>query len=211
MLAQLDRKGHENRHDRRIGRQRGQLIGFIVVGHQRINGTSFVFSAAVPVLLAVSASEGIDILRNMPSILNTLQENVRATRAVLDCVEAITNPSRTASPIIHIHLRYAPTRSASTSRSRRTLRPLRRAMHRRSTWWVRSACYRIVDEAPAQGLWTTRTRRLRGNELVEARPSTRLAVTAALSRKECERAADVIKAVVVKADEAQMSAPATDG
>ncbi|KAH9016370.1 serine palmitoyltransferase [Lactarius deliciosus] len=48
----------------------------IVVDHQRINGTSFVFSAAVPVLLEVSASEeGINILRNTPSILSTLQEN----------------------------------------------------------------------------------------------------------------------------------------
>ncbi|KAH9029591.1 hypothetical protein EDB85DRAFT_1965833, partial [Lactarius pseudohatsudake] len=43
----------------------------------------------------------------------------------------------------------------------------------------------IVEEALAQ-------------ELVEARPSIRLAVTAALSRKECERAASVIKAAVVK-------------
>ncbi|KAH9026988.1 pyridoxal phosphate-dependent transferase [Lactarius pseudohatsudake] len=41
----------------------------IVVDHQRINGTSFVFSAAVRALLAVSASEGINILRNTPSIL----------------------------------------------------------------------------------------------------------------------------------------------
>ena len=31
-----------------------------MVDHQRINGTSFVFSVAVPALLAVSASEGIN-------------------------------------------------------------------------------------------------------------------------------------------------------
>ena len=43
-----------------------------VVDHQQINGTSFVFSAAVPALLAVSASEGINILRNTPSILSSL-------------------------------------------------------------------------------------------------------------------------------------------
>ncbi|KAH9165703.1 hypothetical protein EDB89DRAFT_273534 [Lactarius sanguifluus] len=59
----------------------------IVLDHQRINGTSFVFSAAVPALLAVSASERMNILRNMPPILSTLQENVRAIRA-----EAITMP-----------------------------------------------------------------------------------------------------------------------
>ena len=33
-----------------------------VADHQRISGTSFVFSAALPALLAVSASEGIKIL-----------------------------------------------------------------------------------------------------------------------------------------------------
>ena len=56
----------------------------------------------------------------------------------------------------------------------------------------------IVDEALAQGVWITRARRLRGQEVVEARPSIRLAVTAALSRKECERAAGVVKAAAVK-------------
>jgi len=66
----------------------------IVVDHQRINGTSFVFSATVPALLADSASEGINILRNTPSIPST-QENVR------------TIPSHAASPIIHIYLRTA--------------------------------------------------------------------------------------------------------
>ena len=85
-----------------------------VVDHQRINGTSFVFSAAVPALLAVSASEDIHILLNTPSILSTLQENVCAIRAVLDRIDAVTIPSHAASPIIHIQLRSA-TPSASTS------------------------------------------------------------------------------------------------
>jgi serine palmitoyltransferase len=49
-----------------------------------------------------------------------------------------------------------------------------------------------------QGVWITRARHLRGQELVEARPSIRLAVTSALSRKECEQAAGVIKAAVTK-------------
>ena len=51
----------------------------------------------------------------------------------------------------------------------------------------------IVDEVQAQGVWITRARRLRGQELVEVWPSIRLAVTAALSRKECERAAAVTR------------------
>jgi serine palmitoyltransferase len=170
----------------------------IVVDHQRINGTSFVFSAAVPALLAVSASEGINILRNTPSISSTLQENVRAIRAVLDRVEALTISSHAASPIIHIQLRSA---TPSVSVSAKQLNPATPAA--RDAWSFDIAgeerlLQDIVDEVLAQGVWITRARRLRGQELVEVRPSIRLAVTAALSRKECERAAGVIKAAVAK-------------
>ena len=56
----------------------------------------------------------------------------------------------------------------------------------------------IVDEVLAQGVWITCPHRLRGQELVEVRPSIHLAVTAALSCKECERTAAVIKAAVSK-------------
>lgn len=55
----------------------------------------------------------------------------------------------------------------------------------------------IVDEVLAHDVWITRTRRPRQKELVEARPSIRLAVAAAqLSRKVCEHAAAVKKAGV---------------
>ncbi|SRR6266702_7715344 len=187
----------------------------IVVDHQRINGTSFVFSAAVPALLAVSASEGINILRNTPSILavsaseginilrntpsilSTLQENVRAICAVLERVETLTIPSHTASPIIHVHLRSA----AMPSLSAKPSNPATPAPRDAPSFDAASEgrlLQDIVDEALAQRVWITRARRLRGQELVEARPRIRLAFTAALSRKSCERAAGVIKAAVAK-------------
>ena len=56
----------------------------------------------------------------------------------------------------------------------------------------------VVDEVLAQGVLVTRAKRLPGQELVEVRPSVRLAVTAALSRKECEKAAGVVKAAFIK-------------
>ncbi|KAI0251514.1 serine palmitoyltransferase [Lactifluus subvellereus] len=175
----------------------------IVVDHQRINGTSFVFSAAVPALLAVSASEGINILRNTPSILGTLQENIRAIRAVLERVDCITIPSHTASPIIHIYVR-APSTSAThllptaPAKQSNSASPAGRDAQSFDIVTEERLLQDIVDEALAQGVWITRARRLRGQEVVEARPSIRLAVTAALSRKECERAAGVIKAAAVK-------------
>jgi serine palmitoyltransferase len=163
-----------------------------IVEHQRINGTSFVFSAALPAILAASASEGINILRNTPSILSTLQENIRAIRNVLERVDCITIPSHAASPIIHIYARnQAPAVAATTKSANHTQLSFDIATEERML-------QDIVDEALAQGVWITRARRLRGQEVVEARPSIRLAVSAALSRKECERAAGVVKAAAVK-------------
>ena len=170
----------------------------IVVDHQRINGTSFVFSAAVPALLAVSASEGINILRNTPSILSTLQENVRAIRAILDRVEAITIPSHAASPIIHIHLRSAMPSASASTKAPHAATPAPREAPSFDIAGEERLLQDIVDEVLAQGVWITRARRLRGQELVETRPSIRLAVTAALPRKECERAAGVIKGAARK-------------
>jgi serine palmitoyltransferase len=167
-----------------------------VVDHQRINGTSFVFSAAVPALLAVSASEGINILRNTPSILSTLQDNIRVIRAVLERVDCISIPSHAASPIIHIYLRTQhPAGAAATTGSKSSSNSAPLAF---DIEFEERLLQDVVDEALAQGVWITRARRLRGQEVVEARPSIRLAVTAALSRKECERAAGVVKAAAVK-------------
>ncbi|KAH8986394.1 hypothetical protein EDB86DRAFT_3082856 [Lactarius hatsudake] len=141
---------------------------------------------------SLSASEGINILRNTPSILSTLQENVRAIRAVLDLVEAITFPSHAVSPIVHICLRSAATLSASTSVSAKPPNPATPAPRDAPSSRVRSAYCRIS--------WMRRSRKACG-PLGRGKERSRRAqafVTAALSRKECERAAGVIKAAVVK-------------
>ena len=56
----------------------------------------------------------------------------------------------------------------------------------------------VVDEALDQGVLITRAKRLRGQEVVEPRPSIKLAITAALSRKETEKAAQVVKNALIK-------------
>ena len=56
----------------------------------------------------------------------------------------------------------------------------------------------IVGEALAQGVWITRARRLREQELVEVRPGIRIAFMNALSHKHCEGATTVIKAAIRK-------------
>jgi serine palmitoyltransferase len=182
----------------------------IVVDHQRINGAAFVYSASMPGLLATAASEGISILRSTPSLLSTLQENARAMRAVLDKSEHVTVPSHAASPLLHLHIAgaFAPTpagiASPMTARSPKSPRPppMTAVASALPVGYDIAAEERllqeVVDECVAQGVLVTRAKRLRGQELVEARPSIRIAVTAALTKKECEKAATVIRAACAK-------------
>ncbi len=126
---------------------------------------------------------------------------MRAIRAVLDRVEAIKIPSHAASLIIHIHIHLRSTATPSASASAKPLNPATPAPRDAPSFDIAGEerlLQDIVDEALARGVWIMRARRLRGKELVVARPSIRLAVTAALSRKECERATGVIKAAVAK-------------
>lgn len=184
----------------------------VIVDHQRINGTAFVFSAAMPALLAVGASEAIRILTDSPSIMSTLQENIRAVRTVLDKVDCITIPSHAASPIIHIQVKplpapqlILPSHMSPSPSSRLTTRKTSNPSHTITTTPVafdieseERALQAVVEEALSQGVMITRAKRLHGQEMLEPRPSIRLAVTAGLTKKECEKCASVVKAALIK-------------
>ena len=130
--------------------------------HQRINGTSFVFSAAVPALLAVSSSEGINILQNMPSILSTLQEDVCTIRAVLDRIDAVTIPSHAASPIIHIQLHSATPSASISTKPVNTTTPAPCDALSFDIVGEERLLQDIVDEVLAQGVWIARAGTYRG-------------------------------------------------
>ncbi|KAJ7101613.1 serine palmitoyltransferase [Mycena crocata] len=176
-----------------------------VIDHQQINGPSFVYSASMPGLLAVSASEGIEILRSSPSILTKLQQNIRVARTLLDDLDCISIPSHPASPIIHMHVRKpAPSllhpSTAASSGHAHSLKPSNPASvlpREASTWdWDIEAEERmlqqVVEEALKRGVMITRAKRLRGQEMVEARPSIRLALTSELSADEVKKAVKVV-------------------
>ncbi|KAH8999884.1 pyridoxal phosphate-dependent transferase [Lactarius hatsudake] len=122
----------------------------IVVDHQRIIGTSFVFSAAVPALMAVSASEGINILRNTPSILRRM------------CGRSgpfmIASPSLThaASPIIHIHLRSSAPAASVSAKPSNLATPAPREAPSFDIVGEERLLQDIVDEGFAQGVWMAR-------------------------------------------------------
>jgi serine palmitoyltransferase len=69
-----------------------------IVEHQRLGAAAYTFSAALPALLATTASETVTMLQEQPRIIESLRENILAMRAQLDprsdwvlcmsCVEA---------------------------------------------------------------------------------------------------------------------------
>lgn len=56
----------------------------------------------------------------------------------------------------------------------------------------------VVEEALSQGVPLTRAQRLKGHEALEPKPSIRIAVNAALTPKETENAANIVKAALLK-------------
>ena len=147
----------------------------------------------MPALLSVAASEGINILRNTPSILVTLQENVQAARAILDRLECITIPSHPASPIIHIYIKRKPLpKTADTGTKNKD------NQQDDGEEEEERLLQDVVDEVLVQGVMITKAKRLAGQEVVKSRPSIRLAMTSGLTRKETEKAVGVIKNALVK-------------
>lgn len=70
-----------------------------IVKHQRISATAYTYSAALPAMLATTASETITMLQTMPDILVQARENTKLMWAQLDprsdwvfCTSASENP-----------------------------------------------------------------------------------------------------------------------
>lgn len=55
-----------------------------VVRHQRINAASYTYSAALPAMAAVTASETLNVLQCNPDILQACRDNIQAMKAQLD-------------------------------------------------------------------------------------------------------------------------------
>ncbi|WVR08448.1 hypothetical protein IAU60_005503 [Kwoniella sp. DSM 27419] len=179
----------------------------VVCSHQRINSSASVFSASLPAMLATTASAALDVLRNQPSLLTSLQANVLIFRQQLAKLEpvlptlsppspasgsdsalmpppAIPNkdalisiPSHPSSALIHIFLLDPP----------ETLEE------------EESLLQDIVDEAAAtSSILITRARRLRGQEVFEPEPSLKICISGAMNRKDVENAGRGLKAAIVK-------------
>lgn len=139
----------------------------------------------MPALLATSASEAISFLQNTPSVLAALHDNVDTIRSMLEKTEGITVIGHRASPIIHFCLRSSQQYLMATP-----LAPDHEAEER--------VLQDIVDDALANGVFITRGKHLRSQEMVDSRPTVRIAATAALSKRDVEKAVGIVKASIAR-------------
>lgn len=70
-----------------------------VVEHQRITSSAYTYSAALPAMLAMTASETVNLLQSNPDILSQCRENIKVMKLQLDprsdwvvCTSAPENP-----------------------------------------------------------------------------------------------------------------------
>ena len=71
----------------------------VAVEHQRINSPSYTYSAALPAMMATTASETITLLQTNPEVMHQCRENIKSMWAQLDprsewmyCTSFIENP-----------------------------------------------------------------------------------------------------------------------
>ncbi|KAF9205646.1 serine palmitoyltransferase component [Haplosporangium sp. Z 27] len=158
-----------------------------VIDHQRLSGQAFVFSASIPAMLAVCASEAIKILGSPQGekLLKDLHDNSTTfSNIILNAPQWIELTSASGSPIMH--LRFPQSALTTAKISTRDEEKL--------------LLQEIVDEAATKdGLLITRAKYVESQELFLPRPSIRISICATHTKKEVEKAAQGIKAAFGKA------------
>lgn len=179
------------------------------VHHQRINGLSFIFSAAMPVMLVAGARVALEKIQNQPEILARLHENTRAFRGVLDKVQSAWIPSAAESPVVHIQVRSRHGHPVPAQRDSSKLAVPEAATDAVSTHDLSkeeqaALLQAVVDDALNAGVFLCCPRRLPSinAKVLETGPSSlpsiRVCISSELTRAEVTQAADIVRASLVR-------------
>ncbi|KAJ9148567.1 Aminotransferase class I and II [Pleurostoma richardsiae] len=160
-----------------------------VVEHQRITAASYTFSAALPAMLAVTASETLNLLQSNPEILLQCRENIRALRAQLDPrSDWVSCTSAPENPVILLVIKpdVIKARRLGLEAQERLLQE-------------------CVDEALANGVLITRLKTQPISNSIgpkdggwQVQPALKVCVTSGLSRKDMEKAGVIIRHAITK-------------
>lgn len=166
-----------------LGMALGSIGGFcvgrsFVVDHQRLSGQGYCFSASLPPLLANAAICNLAILDSSEGkgLLQTLRDNAAYARQRLKQIPQLEMSGEQGSAIIHAHVAssYAAARDPN------------------------ALLHEIVQEALSRGVAFAHASYIASEEKFPRRPSIRVAVSAAHTRQQLEKAFDVLRDAVAK-------------
>ncbi|OTA99316.1 hypothetical protein M426DRAFT_325237 [Hypoxylon sp. CI-4A] len=158
-----------------------------VIQHQRINAASYTYSAALPAMAAVTASETLNVLQCNPDILVQCRENIRAMKAQLDprsdWVQCTSDPENPVMLLVFKPEVVESRRLSNDDQERLFLD--------------------IADEALANGVLVTRLKSSPligsiGTKDITLKPALKVCITSGLSKREIEKAGVTIRHAITK-------------
>ncbi|KAG5297213.1 serine palmitoyltransferase [Histoplasma ohiense] len=158
-----------------------------IVHHQRISATAYCYSAALPALLATTASETIILLQNSPDLIAQLRENIKAMWLQLDPrSDYVYCSSAPENPVMHLVLKQSVVVAKRLSVEDQV-----------------ALMQDIVDEALANGVLITRSKSIEDNVIPQhiatpPPPALKVCLTTGISRREVEKAGTIIRHAITK-------------
>ncbi|CAB5100550.1 unnamed protein product [Rhizophagus irregularis] len=152
---------------------------FEITEHQRISGPAYCYSASLPAMLTVAATESLKLLKQNPLLLSTLKFNTLLFKQLLHNIKYLLLNGSADSPVIHLRIDEGIVRVGDIEDKEKCLQD-------------------IVDEAMNNGVLLTRAKYNRTQELFSIEPSIRICISASFNKKEIEKTASVIKSAATK-------------
>jgi 7-keto-8-aminopelargonate synthetase-like enzyme len=178
-----------------------------VVEHQRISAASYTFSAALPAMLATTASETVSMLQSNPDILVQCRDNIRAMRAQLDPrSDWIYCTSYPENPIMILALKPEVINSRRLGHEEQE-RILQECVDEVSSLRASTNIYSSLTspQTLANGVLITRLRGMPAapnsngkDESWKFQPALKVCITTGLSKKEIEKAGVTIRHAITK-------------
>ncbi|KAK9766891.1 serine palmitoyltransferase component [Basidiobolus ranarum] len=153
-----------------------------IIDHQRLSGLAYTFSASLPAILAVSAREGLSVLQKEKEVLSSLRNNISTFRSIVEKIPTISlGETSEISPILHMRIHDEVVEKLNL-----TVQDQEKKLQE------------TVYEVGRDGFLITRAMYVSDQELFLPKPSIRICISAAHTKREIEKAANAIKTAFCK-------------
>jgi serine palmitoyltransferase len=162
-----------------------------MIDHQRLSGLAYCYSASIPAMLAVSASEALRIMEQQPEMFDELSSRAHLLRQAFTQSKSLANlvyvEDAQEKNVPFFHIRILPGFSQRIIKEDEDIRETEERL-----------LQQVVDECASQGVLVTRAKYVYDQEIKCPKPSIKLCATIGLSNKETDKSAQTVKAAIVK-------------